>query len=355
MGQPAARVGDSTAHGGVIMPPGLPTVMIGGMPAARMGDNHMCPMATPGTPPIPHVGGPILMGSPMVLIGGAAAAKVGDTCVCTGPPDSIIAGCPTVLIGGGGGGGGGAAGGSGSAGQGKSDDGKAEENHYLDVKFVDKGGKPITGVDYSVKTPDNKESGGTVTGQVKKTGLPQGNCDIALKAITKTEWSPKRARDGEKVKMIAETAGFDPGTKAIIEVWERDLNRADKKVVTAENLAVKNDRVEGEWNYVWVEEEANPQAPKKPAGYSSPAFYFIVNIDGHQARSPILEYKDYIEIELKDGDGKPLGNVDYILRLSNGEVRKGKLDANGYKKEAKVPPGKWSVDFPGPGLVHENT
>lgn len=98
MGRPAARVGDMTAHGGVIIPPGCPTVLIGGMPAARMGDMHTCPMVT-GV--VPHVGGPITMGSATVLIGNLPAARVGDMATCTGPPDSIIPpGCPTVLIGG---------------------------------------------------------------------------------------------------------------------------------------------------------------------------------------------------------------------------------------------------------------
>ncbi|MEZ0485636.1 PAAR domain-containing protein [Fibrella aquatica] len=72
-----------------------------GQPAARMGDNHVCPMVTPGTPPIPHVGGPILPpGTPTVLIGGQPAACMGDMCVCVGPPDSILMGSVTVLIGG---------------------------------------------------------------------------------------------------------------------------------------------------------------------------------------------------------------------------------------------------------------
>jgi uncharacterized Zn-binding protein involved in type VI secretion len=58
-------------------------------------------MATPGTPPIPHVGGPILPpGAPTVLIGFMPAAGVGDMCVCVGPPDVIALGSMTVLIGG---------------------------------------------------------------------------------------------------------------------------------------------------------------------------------------------------------------------------------------------------------------
>lgn len=110
-------------------------------PAARLTDMHICPMVTPGTPPIPHVGGPITgPGAPTVIIGGQPAARVGDMAVCVGPSDTIAmgsatvitsgkpqariadacahggkiaAGCPTVIVGdasGGGGGGGGGAG-----------------------------------------------------------------------------------------------------------------------------------------------------------------------------------------------------------------------------------------------------
>jgi len=70
--------------------------------AARLTDMHTCPMQTPAFPaPIPHVGGPIVgPGQPNVLIGGLPAAKVGDTLVCVGPPDSIIKGSATVMIGG---------------------------------------------------------------------------------------------------------------------------------------------------------------------------------------------------------------------------------------------------------------
>ncbi len=66
--------------------------------AARSTDMHICPMTT-GT--VPHVGGPIMPGgNTSVLIGGMPAATLGDNCVCTGPPDSIIKGSATVLIGG---------------------------------------------------------------------------------------------------------------------------------------------------------------------------------------------------------------------------------------------------------------
>jgi uncharacterized Zn-binding protein involved in type VI secretion len=71
-----------------------------GMPAARITDMHVCPMVTPGVPPIPHVGGPILPpGMPTVLIGKLPAATATSMCVCVGPPDVIPMGSVTVLIG----------------------------------------------------------------------------------------------------------------------------------------------------------------------------------------------------------------------------------------------------------------
>lgn len=67
-------------------------------PAARITDMHVCPMTTG---PVPHVGGPVLPpGTVTVLIGGLPAATVGDMAVCTGPPDSIIMGSASVMIGG---------------------------------------------------------------------------------------------------------------------------------------------------------------------------------------------------------------------------------------------------------------
>jgi len=115
-----------------------------GKPAARLTDMHTCPMVTPGTPPIPHVGGPIVLASFNVFTGKLPQARVGDMLTCIGPPDIIamgstgvfvndmpaarlgdqtahggviVVGEPTVLIGEAGGGGGGGAAGAGGAGE----------------------------------------------------------------------------------------------------------------------------------------------------------------------------------------------------------------------------------------------
>ncbi len=95
MGSPAARLGDPTVHGGVIVK-GLPSVVIGGQPAARIGDMHICPVVTVL---VPHVGGPLILGSFTVLTGFVPQSRVGDMLICIGPPDAVAQGCPTVMVG----------------------------------------------------------------------------------------------------------------------------------------------------------------------------------------------------------------------------------------------------------------
>lgn len=92
---PAARAGDLTGHPGVVTGPGEKSVLIGGMPAARVGDGHTCSMPPPAGGP--HPSGTIDKGSSTVQIGGKPAARVGDTASCKAP---IVTGAFNVLIGG---------------------------------------------------------------------------------------------------------------------------------------------------------------------------------------------------------------------------------------------------------------
>jgi uncharacterized Zn-binding protein involved in type VI secretion len=68
-------------------------------PASRITDMHVCPMVTPAPVPVPHVGGPVLTGMPTVLTGMLPQARITDTCMCVGPPDVIVKGSMTVLVG----------------------------------------------------------------------------------------------------------------------------------------------------------------------------------------------------------------------------------------------------------------
>jgi uncharacterized Zn-binding protein involved in type VI secretion len=89
----AARVGDPTGHPGMVSGPGVVTVLIGGQPAAVLGDSHTC--AFPSI--VPHPPTAIISGSTTVLIGGRPAARVGDVAACGAP---IVSGAWAVEVGG---------------------------------------------------------------------------------------------------------------------------------------------------------------------------------------------------------------------------------------------------------------
>jgi uncharacterized Zn-binding protein involved in type VI secretion len=360
MGKPAARMGDMTMHGGSIVM-GLPTVLIGGMPAARLGDMHVCPMVTPAGPaPIPHVGMPIMLGSAGVLIGGMPAARMGDMAACVGPPDSIALGCMTVLIGeaGGGGGGGGGAGAAG-AGSGAAEKGaitsasiagtqaQAAQNEtaFFDTSVQDKAGKPISGVGFSLKAPDGTTQGGTLAGRIYRTGVPKGNHELSIRGIADVRWSAQNAKVGDKVKMIIETAGIDSGTKASLQVFVKDAGYTDHLLDTFETT-VSGDKVEKEWT-LEVDEKYLGICDKKEKTkkrYSQPFFYFRVAIGDMQERSGILYFKDELEVEIRDGDGNAYKEKEIEISLPSGRKMTKKTDGSGKIVLKDLPPSNTQIN-----------
>jgi uncharacterized Zn-binding protein involved in type VI secretion len=88
----AARVGDTTNHGGTITGPGAATVLIGGKPAAVAGDTHVCSLPPNSHQPTASV---FPSGSTGVLIAGKPALRTTDTCICGA---MAVVGEPTVMI-----------------------------------------------------------------------------------------------------------------------------------------------------------------------------------------------------------------------------------------------------------------
>lgn len=98
-GQPVARAGDTTNHGGTITPAttgAAVRVIVGGKPVACVGDAHTCPMSSGNKP---HVGGTIVGGAARVFVGGKPVARLSDATVCTAEPGTIAAGEASVVIG----------------------------------------------------------------------------------------------------------------------------------------------------------------------------------------------------------------------------------------------------------------
>jgi uncharacterized Zn-binding protein involved in type VI secretion len=348
----AARMGDSCAHGGTIVV-GCPTVLIGNMPAARVGDMHVCPMVTPGTPPIPHVGGPVLPpGSPTVLIGGMPAARMGDMATCVGPPDSIVLGCMTVMIGeaGSGSGSGGGAGSSGAASAkvsaknavAGSPEAATKEKHWIEYKLVDKAGNPVSGVDYKLTDTENKDSYSKVKtdGRITRDSLKEGDTTLILKNLFNAKWSKDLVKPGDNVELNVETEGIDDGEKINFFIWQQDIRKADTQMKSIE-VQIQGNKAKASWQV------PGEDSSDTVNGYSCQDYYFtVLSNPDLTARSGQLYIEDFIEIELKDEEGKAIADEEYVIYLPNGEVRKGKLDGNGYKKEEKVPKGNYSVMFP---------
>ena len=359
MSKPAARLGDMTAHGGAIVV-GFPTVLVGGMPAARLADMHVCPMVT-GL--VPHVGGPIALGSTGVLIGNMPAARVGDMVTCVGPPDVIAMGCPTVLIGeigsgsasGGGAGGGAGNGASASAAVAMFDNNESTTKleHWVEFKFLDKAGLPVSGIPYKFTDPDGKEANGVLQldGRLTRDAVNEGQSSVILQGIKDVKWSKDMAKVGDELTLTAKLEGFEDGDQALVQIFKRDLRGPD---VLVEERAekVQGGKIETSWTYELPEADEDVDVSgsendvKSTANFSAPEFYFEVLAGLSKGRSGLLALEDFIEIELKDEDGKALADLDYILYLPNGEVRTGKLDGGGKVKEEKIPAGFCQVRFP---------
>ncbi len=370
MGKPAARLTDSTAHGGLVTGPGCPTVLIGKMPAATMGDMHVCPMLTPGVPPIPHVGGPITLGSTGVFIGKKPAARLGDMCVCVGPPSTIIMGCMTVLIGEVGSGSQAASAASALAAQAAKATGPkslkagdpppvpevATENHIIDCEFTDAAGKPLAGVGYRIKDPNGMEiaGGSTVEGKGYHPGYAKaGSFEIHVLSLKNAKWKKSKVKMGEAAEFSVEADLFGDHPEVYVNIYQ--CRGGLRRWVASQVLPVKGGKAEGKWQPSYeelgVEEndaDAADATDAAPPTYSDPATYeFVCDGNGVIALSDDMHFVDDLEIELLDAKNKGVPNADYEVEFPSGEVKKGKLDGSGKAKLTEVEPSHVKIRFPG--------
>lgn len=213
---------------------------------------------------------------------------------------------------------------------------------------MDSADLPITEVRYELTHPDGRKTEAVLTGDgtIRCGGLPAaGEFTIQLFAVYNARWSQAEAKVGDTVDLAAETEGYPDGTPCVIRIWERDIGGPDRQVAELDTR-VQGNRIEARWEYRHTERPMPAGAGDDHSTYSSPEHYFFVHVGRDRARSGQLKLQDWIEIELKDQDDRPVPDEEYILRLPDGEVRKGRLDANGRKKEEHLPPGRYDVEFP---------
>ena len=380
MSQPAARLGDLTAHGGTVTS-GNPTVLINGRPAATLGDMHVCPMCSPG----PHVGGPVMVGAPTVLIGGRPAARVGDACTCQAPsPDVIVQGSPNVLIGGASG-----AVSPGAAAMAASAHGASLApgtpgtgatarplSPWVGVGHFDEGARPVAGWRYRAEGGGGDARDGQVGsgGQVWADALAEsGDVAVGLVGVYGCRWPRGEARVGDEVGMSARCVGVADGAPAHFEVWREAVaadGSASREKVAEVAGAVQSGRVEAErpfllgWPQVTGRSTDAPAPTAEPPGGDAPpppppnegedsaggsrsgaaasTWYVVeVAVGGlYRASSAPLAFVDWAEIEVQDAEGTPLANATVRVRLGSGEERTLRSGRDGVVRVDGADPGR---------------
>jgi len=353
MGKPATRLGDLTQHGGTVTL-GLPTILVGKMPASALGDMHVCPMLTPGVPPIPHVGGPVSLGSTGVMVGKKPGARISDMAVCVGPPSMNALGCFTVLWGEVGSGSQGASAGSAAAAQAASKKGpkaiapfplaqppKGNEHHVIDVLFVDSAGKPLSGVPYEIEDPDKKKIVGvsTIDGAAHYGGYAEkGSITVTVFGLGNLKWSKSEAKLKEKVSYAADADGFEDGTAATVQILEEAGSKY--RVLETIETTVSGAKIKGDWT--WKEEYLPGEPPEGIA--LEPIFRFQVVVGPFVAVSDPLKLTNTLTVKVtKAKDNAAFKDLAYEITLGTGQVKTGQLDASGKVTVEKVPPGRHKV------------
>jgi hypothetical protein len=174
------------------------------------------------------------------------------------------------------------------------------------------------------------------------------------------KWDKKEARRGDIVKLTADIDGVKDYSEVTIIIYEFDNDGNHDKIV-ALPTTVKNKKIELLWEYEYHEDTddipTNEQLQKYGKSYNPPEYYFVIEVDylrfGDNQESGLLEFKDYLEIRMRDRSGQPAANIDFVATLPDGQQQKGKLDANGYARITGVPPGTCKIDFPSLGSVQK--
>lgn len=154
-------------------------------PAARISDPHTCPKITGTTP---HVGGPVSEGCATVIVEGKLQARVGDKLDCNGPPDTILTGSPSVIVGGAAAAregdptvhGGVVVSGCSTVLIGDPSDFNCGLKTWVSIALKRADGTPLAGEHYEIKLPDGSTRSGTLdsSGRAFFDDIEPGECDV---------------------------------------------------------------------------------------------------------------------------------------------------------------------------------
>jgi type VI secretion system secreted protein Hcp len=203
--------------------------------------------------------------------------------------------------------------------------------------------KPDAAVEYYAEI-ENAAAGGSYKGASISIGSA-----IAMQSMS---WKSEAARRDEKVTLAAEFKGCKDGEEVTIEIFEYDQD-GDHDATDEITAKITNGKLDAEWTFVYEEDTddilTDEEAKKTGGKYNPPEYFFTVRIGdqkwGDKQESGLLEFKDWIEVELQDENGAALANEPFELHLPDGSAQKGTLDDKGYARVDSVPPGPVEVVF----------
>jgi uncharacterized Zn-binding protein involved in type VI secretion len=339
-GKPAARLTDMTAHGGTVMGPGVPTVLIGKMPAATLGDQHICPMMTPGTPPIPHVGGPILLGSTGVFIGKKPAARVGDMAMCVGPPSQIVLGCFTVLVGEAGSGSQAGSAAAAAAASARPPQGPKAvqamtlaaptsspvQAYQILARLQDKGGRPLSGLTYRIQDPSQAilKGASTTDGAVQHSGYSKaGSYNLTLGCLGEVKWSANPVEIGKESTLTCATDA-EGGTQGFLFV-SLVLEDGSRLYMDRIEAPISGGKLQGKWTLAidrW-------KTLFEDEDLSFSGVEAVAMIPESLGISKVIPLDTDFKIVVKDIHGQLLANHDVEFQQADGTTLKAKTDGSG--------------------------
>lgn len=167
------------------------------------------------------------------------------------------------------------------------------------------------------------------------------------------KWSATEARRGDILTLSADVNGLRDHTEVTVIIYEYDRDSAHDKIIELP-ATVMNKRIELQWEYEYHEDTdeiaTQEELDKYSKKYNPPEYFFTVKVEdtefGVEQESGLLEFKDWIELELKERDGTPIANARYVVRFADGTEREGSLDENARARLEDIPPGPYRVDFP---------
>jgi len=235
----------------------------------------------------------------------------------------------------------------------------------IEIKIEDKRGKKMGKLkgkvygDYFASTTvvsDKAKDELVFTAKLPKHGLEMKSDTLKVIPpilVTNMKWGQKEARTEDVVKLSADIEGVPDETEVMICIYEYDEDEAHD-FITKFPCIVKNKKIEADWEYEYHEDtdEIPTQEEKEKYGknYNPPEYFFVIDIHrkrfGEKQESDLLEFKDWIEIELLDQFGEPVAEAEYAVLLADGSEVEGKLDSEGFARIEDVVPGPYSVQFP---------